>query len=92
MLVWRKSRAVLWFPHHKIENNEKYNKDYLRSKGDVLSDISRKHLSWESGLEGVPTVVQWVKNPAVVAGVAMEVQVQPLAGQGGLKDLALLQL
>ena len=43
-------------------------------------------------MEGVPTVVQWVKNPAVVAGVAMEVQVQPLAGQGGLKDLALLQL
>ena len=41
----------------------------------------------------VPGVVQWVKNPNVVAWGAVEVWVRSLAWlNGGLKDLALLQL
>ena len=41
---------------------------------------------------GVPTVVQWVKNPTAMARVAVEMQVWSLAGHSGLKDPALPQL
>ena len=40
---------------------------------------------------GIPTVVQWVKDP-VMAQVAAEARVQSMAQYIGLKDLALLQL
>ena len=48
--------------------------------------IILKHIE----ISGVPTVVQWVKNPTAAARVAVEVW-SP-ARHGGLKDLALLQL
>ena len=41
---------------------------------------------------GVPTMIQWVKNPTVAAQVAAEAQVGSLAWRGGLKDLPLPQL
>ena len=47
---------------------------------------------YETTIFGVPTVVQWVKNLAAEIWVAGEVQVQPLAGHSGLKDLVLLHL
>ena len=40
-------------------------------------------------IDGVPTVVQWVKNLTAVAWVAAEPQVLSLAGCSVLKDLAL---
>ena len=41
---------------------------------------------------GVPAVAQWVKNPTVVARVAVEVRVPSLTWHRGLKNLVLLQL
>ena len=41
---------------------------------------------------GVPAVLQWVKTPTAMAGVAAETQIQSLACHSGLKDLALPQL
>ena len=41
---------------------------------------------------GVPTVVQWVKNPTAAAWVFSEAWVCTQACSSGLKDLALLQL
>ena len=38
---------------------------------------------------GVPTVAQWVKNPAAEVQVAAGVQVQSPARRSGLKDLVL---
>ena len=35
--------------------------------------------------QGVPSVVQWVKNLAAAAQVAVEVQVQPLVSLSGLR-------
>ena len=40
----------------------------------------------------VPAMAQWVKNPAAVAQVTVEVQVQSPAQHSGLKDLMLPQL
>ena len=42
-------------------------------------------------VKGVPTVTQWIKNLTAAAQVAVEV-VSSQTQQGGLKDLALLQL
>ena len=41
---------------------------------------------------GVPTVVEWVKNPTSVAWISAEPWVLSLAWHSGLKNLALLQL
>ena len=41
---------------------------------------------------GVPTMVQWVKNPTAVAWVTVEAQVRPPALCSGLKDPTLPQL
>ena len=41
---------------------------------------------------GVTALSQWVKNPAAVTFVTVEVQIQSLALLGGLKDPALPQL
>ena len=40
----------------------------------------------------IPTMAQWVKNPAAVAQVTEETQIQSLTWSIGLKDLALPQL
>ena len=37
-------------------------------------------------------VEQWIKNPTIVAGVAVEAWIQSPAQRSGLKDLALPQL
>ena len=42
--------------------------------------------------QGVPAVVQWVKNSTAAARVAAEMQVQVPAQCSGLKDQALPQL
>ena len=41
---------------------------------------------------GVPTMARWIKNPATVAWITVEVWVWPLAWNSGLKDPALPQL
>ena len=43
-------------------------------------------------IQGVPAVVQVVRNPSSVAGVAAEVLVPSLARHSWVKDLELLQL
>ena len=40
----------------------------------------------------IPTVVQWVRNLAAAAQVAVDAQVRPLCQCSGLKDPALPQL
>ena len=49
--------------------------------------------TWSKGENiGVPTVVQWVKNPTTVAQFSAEAWAQSLAQCSGLKDLVLLHL
>ena len=43
----------------------------------------------KSPSEGVPTVVQYIKNPTAVAQVAVEAQIQSLAQHSGLKGSSL---
>ena len=63
-----------------------------RHKHTHLRSINLWQRKQEYKMDGVPTVVQWVKNPITMAWVAVELEVQSLAQCSRVKDLALLQL
>ena len=67
-------------------NNKKFKNPYLQNR--EVDDFSQ----YKKVFSGVPTLVQWVKNPTAVARVSEEAQVPSPAQHSGLKDPVLPQI